>query len=260
MGEIENSYQALRAKRLLESSREFRARGKSVARCERCHLGAFACLCPWRREIDSGCDFVVLMHRNEIFKPTNSGRLIADLLPRNTHLFIWDRTQPDPQLLALLNDPERECVIVFPSAEIDARPVASATISSDKTPTFILLDGTWKQSGRMFHLSRWLDALPCFSLPETLLRGYAVRKSHQEHFVSTLEAAGLCLQMVGEQAQSELMFDYFSLFNLHYLATRGCYTPEIGELHARLKAQPAETSTADAEFISEASNADATSD
>lgn len=233
MGEIKNTYQALRARCLLDSSREFRARGKSVARCERCQLASFACLCPWRREMESNCEFVLLMHRNEVFKPTNSGRLIADLLPYNTHMFIWDRTQPDPHLLTLLNDPERECIIVFPSDDADTRPVTTTITASNKIPTFILLDGTWKQSGRMFHLSRWLDGVPCISLPETLLRGYAVRKSHQENYVSTLEAAGLCLQMVGELGQSELVFDYFSLFNVHYLATRGCYAPVVGELHQR---------------------------
>jgi hypothetical protein len=243
MTEPTNNYQILRQQRLLESSREFNARGKSVARCERCQLANFACLCPWRKALHSQCEFVVLMHRNEIFKPTNSGRLIADLLPRNTHVYTWSRTAPDAALLALLSDSRRDCFIVFPAGEADEAAVDKAEERrvvieippSDKITTFILLDGTWKQSGRMFHLSRWLDALPCLSLPENILRGYAVRKSHQEHYLSTLEAAGLCLLMAGEQVQSNVMFDYFSLFNLHYLATRGCYTPQHSDLHERLK-------------------------
>lgn len=243
MSEAANAYQLLRQQRLRESSREFKARGKSVARCERCQLASFACLCPWRRELESACEFIVLMHRNEIFKPTNSGRLIADLLPCNTHMYLWSRTQPEPGLLELLADPQRDCLIVFPVDAADAkggegvstRKVVTGVLPAGKIPTFILLDGTWKQSGRMFHLSRWLDALPCLSLPEKILRRYAVRKSHQEHYLSTVEAAGLCLQMAGEQIQSEVMFDYFSLFNLHYLATRGCYVPLQGELHERLK-------------------------
>lgn len=250
MTEQANNYQILRQQRLLESSREFKARGKSVARCERCQLASFACLCPWRKELHSQCEFVVLMHRNEIFKPTNSGRLIADLLPRNTHVHIWSRTQPEAELLALLSDPARECLIVFPADAPDTqvgtsqrvRNVVSELAPSTKILTFILLDGTWKQSGRMFHLSRWMETVPCLALPETVLRGYAVRKSHQLHYLSTLEAAGLCLLMAGETIQSEVVFDYFALFNLHYLATRGCYTPEYGELHQRLAmVDPAQT-------------------
>jgi DTW domain-containing protein YfiP len=223
MNESLNTYQMLREQRLQESSREFRARGKSVTRCERC-----------QNELESACEFVVVLHRNEIFKPTNSGRLIADLLPRNTYMFIWDRTRPDARLLELLQDPARDCFIVFPGDGTSERKVVTELEPSSKRKTFILLDGTWKQSGRMFHLSRWFDALPCLSLPNELPRGYAVRKSHQEYYVSTLEAAGACLQMSGEETQAQNFFDYFSLFNLHYLATRGCYAPEITELHKHM--------------------------
>lgn len=187
----------------------------------------------------SHCEFVVLMHRGEIFKPTNTGRLIADVLPHKTHVFLWQRTEPELALLALLKDESRQCFIVFPSdqqAESE-RQVYSTLPATDKTITFILLDGTWKQSGRMFNLSRWLDAVPSLSLPETLMRSYAVRKSHQDNYLSTVEAAGLCLQLAGELSQSELLLDYFALFNQHYLATRGCYRPQISDVHQRMTRQ-----------------------
>jgi DTW domain-containing protein len=160
--------------------------------------------------------------------------LIADIFPDNTHVFAWSRTEPDAELLCLLNDPQRQCFIIYPSAESETRAVYSTVPVSDKSPTFILLDGTWKQSSRMFHLSRWLDKVPVLRLPETLLRGYAVRKSHQDNYLSTVEAAALCLQVAGESRQSETLLDYFALFNMHYLATRGCCAPVIGELHQRL--------------------------
>ena len=229
-----NRYEQLRQRCCLESTRNFNARGKSVVRCEHCQLASFACLCNWRPSAVSRCDFVLLMHRDEIFKPTNTGRLIADIFPDNTHAFAWSRTEPDAELLRLLNDPARQCFIIYPAEDSETKAVYSAIPVSDKLPTFILLDGTWKQSSRMFHLSRWLDQVPVLRLPETLLRSYAVRKSHQDHYLSTFEAAALCLQVADEPQQSEIMLDYFALFNLHYLATRGCFAPVIGELHQRL--------------------------
>jgi DTW domain-containing protein YfiP len=236
--EFSNQYLRLRSQRLAESTREFLARGKSVVRCEHCQLAAFACICPWRPELSAGCEFVLLMHRDEVFKPTNTGRLIADVLPRQTHVFCWSRTEPAPELLALLADSRRHCVIVFPADanETGSKPrVLVREFPGDgKIITFILLDGTWKQSGRMFHLSRWLETIPCVLLPEALVRGYAVRKSHQEHYLSTAEAAGLCLEMAGEPRVANALQDYFQLFNMHYLGTRGVYTPEVGELHARM--------------------------
>lgn len=236
--EFSNQYLRLRARRLAESTRQFLARGKSVVRCEHCQLAKFACICPWRPELEARCEFVLLMHRDEVFKPTNTGRLVADVLPNQTHVFCWSRTEPAQELIELLADYSRHLVIVFPcDANEDGatrRELIAELPDDEKTITFILLDGTWKQSGRMFHLSRWLEGISCVVLPETLVRGYAVRKSHQEHYLSTAEAAGLCLEMAKEFHVANALQDYFHLFNHHYLATRGAFTPVIGELHQRM--------------------------
>lgn len=238
MSPPKNQFHRLRERCIAESTREFAARGKSVVRCERCQLAAYACICQWNPCLQSAAEFVLLLHRLEVFKPTNTGRLIADVLPEQTHVFCWSRTEPEQQLLDLLCDENRQCFLVFPAdtpeAKAKPREVFLQIPDSHKTPTFILLDGTWKQSSRMFHLSRWLEQVPCIVLPEGSLRGYAVRKSHQDDYFSTAEAAALCLQMVGESTNSQILLDYFQLFNEHYLATRGCYPPVIGELHQRL--------------------------
>lgn len=238
VGEFSNQYLHLRAQRLAISTREFLARGKSVVRCDCCQLAAFACICPWRPEFKTISEFILLMHSDEVFKPTNTGRLIADVLPEQTHVFCWSRTEPAQNLLDLLNDPLRRCVIVFPTEVSDVaskqRSLVTELPSDKKINTFILLDGTWKQSGRMFHLSRWLEAIPCVVLPEASIRGYAVRKSHQEHYLSTAEAASLCLEMAGERRVANALQEYFQLFNVHYLATRGASAPVIGELHERM--------------------------
>ena len=236
-----NQYHFLRERCLAEATVEFSARGKSVIRCERCQLAAYACICQWCPDLTSRCEFVLLMHRVEIFKPTNTGRLIADVLPTQTHAFCWSRTQPEQALLDLLQDSNRQCFIVFPADTPEAlakpREVFTQIPVNEKIKTFILLDGTWKQSSRMFHLSRWLEGVPCISLPEGGLRGYAVRKSHQADYLSTAEAAALCLQMMDEHNNSDILLNYFQLFNEHYLATRGCYPPVIGDLHQQLLKQ-----------------------
>lgn len=233
-----NQFLALRARRIAEATREFQARGKSVIRCVNCQLATYACICQWRPRLHARSEFILLMHRDEVLKPTNTGRLIADVLPVNTHVFCWSRTAPDETLLALLHDPQRRCLIVFPEeaneAATNARVLVDTLPQDERINTFILLDGTWKQSGRMFHLSRWLDAFPCVVLPEAEGRGYAVRKSHQDNYLSTAEAAALCLQLANEPLLAEALRDYFQLFNLHYVATRACVPPLPGEVHARL--------------------------
>lgn len=240
LNEYPNQYLRLRAQRLAQSTREFLARGKSVKRCDSCQLAEFACMCRWRPALNTHVEFVLLMHSDEVFKPTNTGRLIADVLPDQTHVYCWSRTDPDVGLLALLADSRRRCVLVFPaevaSTASHPRKVLYELPQDERVITFILLDGTWKQSGRMFHLSRWMDNVPCIQLPDSLMRGYAVRKSHQENYLSTAEAAALCLHLAGEQSVAAVLSDYFELFNMHYLATRASQPPVIGELHQRLMA------------------------
>lgn len=235
---VRNQFLVVRSRRIAEATREFLARGKSVIRCEDCQLAAYACICQWRPTLGSNSEFILLMHRDEVLKPTNTGRLIADILPAHTHVFCWSRTEPDEGLLKLLRDPQRRCLIVFPEeaneAAANSRELISELPRDDKINTFVLLDGTWKQSGRMFHLSRWLDEFPCVVLPTTDARGYAVRKSHQDNYLSTAEAAALCLQLANEEPIAATLRDYFQLFNLHYVATRACVPPQPGELHMRL--------------------------
>ncbi len=240
-----NQFHLVRAQCLAESTTLFLARGKSVIRCDLCQMASFACLCAWRPRLQSRCEFILLMHRIEVFKPTNTGRLIADVLPEQTHVFCWSRTEPAKELLDLLSDKSRQCFIVFPAnsnpdpnvinEEKVNRKIVNKIPSNKSIPTFILLDGTWKQSGRMFHLSRWLDDVACISLSDVLLgdyvKSYTVRKSHQDSYLSTAEAAALCLELIDEQNNSAVLLNYFQLFNLHYLATRACCPPEIGALH-----------------------------
>lgn len=236
-----NTYHQLRQQSLARATREFNARGKSVVRCPACLLAQKVCICAWKPQGNIQCEFVLLMHNEELFKPTNTGRLIADVFPGQTHMFCWSRTEPDAELIKLLRDPKRLPLIVFPDESrsyvfenVSEKDFSNSIFPADKKVTFILLDGTWKQGGRMLHLSRWLDDLLCLPLPEVGTKSYAVRKSHLDNYLSTAEAAAVCLDLCAENFSADVLRDYFAIFNLHYLATRGNYFPEITDAHRRL--------------------------
>ena len=217
------TYKRLRDQELAKATKPFNAKGKHVSRCKYCQLGAQACLCDYVPKIQSGVDFILLMHRNELFKPTNTGRLLADINP-HCHVHLWSRTQPEAALLEMINDPDRQCFIVFPSSSIQAdrpRPVYQHIPDTDKRTTFILLDGTWTQCSRMFSLGRWLDKIPVIELPKGRTKGYQVRKSLTDSQLATAEAGMLCLELAGESHNAGVLEHYFNVFNQHYLATRG---------------------------------------
>lgn len=249
-----HSVDRLRAHHAAQSTREFNARGVSVKRCRQCLLCEKTCVCHWRAAVadaeagTSAVDWVLLLHRDEIFKPTNTGRLVADLFPDHTHAFCWDRTQPDEALLALLQDPKRLCFIIFPSDDNAPRHSIAPTIdvpyqptSEKRKVTLILLDGTWKQARKMYRQSRWLNEVPLLDLKHLLsseslahLGNYRVRKAAEDGQLATCEAAAAALKGCGQDRAYAQLIDYFSIFNEHYIALRMNRTPQQLEAHRRI--------------------------
>ncbi len=218
-----------------ESTRAFNARGVTLKRCQSCQLGLNTCICHWRKTASCQLQFILIMHRDEVYKPTNTGRLIADTFPHQCRAFLWNRTQPDEALLALLNDKNRHCQLVFPTADNEVREVherpASRTSESAPINTVVLLDGTWKQARKMYSQAQWMKHLPLLDLSSTLTRSeqswgnYRVRQACEAGQLATAEAAALALAANAETAASRHLLNYFSVFNEHYVATRANTQP-----------------------------------
>lgn len=237
-----------------QSTRVFTARGYSMKRCVQCMLGLNTCICAWRQAASTGVEFVLLMHRDEVFKPTNTGRLIADLFPHNSHAYLWDRTQPPQELLVLLNDPRRHCLLVFPPQAGDGRRLESFPLPAPKEPppesqrtvTIILLDGTWKQARKMYSHSVWMKHLPLLDLSAAIteldgaLGHYRVRQACESGRLATAEAGALCLYAAGEQANSRRLLNYFAVFNEHYVAARLNRQPQPLPAHKELLSSAAQ--------------------
>ncbi len=232
-----NAYMQLRAQLLAASTRPFLARGISVNRCARCQLSQSTCICSWRVECQAQVEVVVLMHHDEIFKPTNTGRLIADILPKNTRCFEWSRTQPAQELLDMLADPQRYWLTLFPSDRNDKVVHESRdTLPRDRQLTLLLLDGTWRQASRMLRSSHWLKNLPQLNLPANAQGHYRIRQALQDGQLSTAEAAAMALQICGEHLAADVLFDYFHVFHQHYIAIRRTQSAQTdSDSHLRLQ-------------------------
>ena len=223
----------LRRQRLQESSKPFLSRGSRLKRCDNCQLGKDHCICQQLKKDHSHCDLILIMHRNELLKPSNSGRLIADTLPDITHAYIWSRTEPEPELLALLNQSNRQCLLVFPPKEDDPQESFNSLAVKqkldgewrDKKITLIMLDGTWKQARKMHAKSDYLKSIPILLLCEQDIADcagkYAMRQAHAPSLSSTCEAAIIALNGIGEQQASQTLQQNFTHFNNAYVASRG---------------------------------------
>jgi DTW domain-containing protein len=216
----EYTYHNLRRARLDKSTKPFNARGARLLRCERCLLGENFCICAQISPVNSTVDWLVLMHPDEVLKPTNTGRLLADLFPRNTWVFEWSRTVAPEGLLTLLQDPQRYVVMVFPAEScVPLCTVQSQANVSNLRLTLILLDGTWKQARKMCSRTPWLSHLQAIELPPQATQ-YGLRKTVHEGSLSTAEAAIGLLQHLDPPAAQSLQ-SVFVLFNQGYMLSRG---------------------------------------
>ncbi|MBW8756689.1 MAG: DTW domain-containing protein [Burkholderiales bacterium] len=233
----------LRAERLARSAKPFLARGGSTReRCERCRLPLTHCACTLRPAAAARAGVCLLMADIEPLKPTNTGWLVADVVP-DTFAFGWARTEVDPALLALLAEPAWQPLVVFPGEYAPAPRVIhelprDAAVGAARRPLFVLLDGTWSEARKMFRKSPYLDRFPVLSLRPEQVSGYALRRSRRDDHFCTSEVASLCLDLAGDAHASRALDAWLDVFTHHYVQARHQLPAAWdGEAHARLRAQ-----------------------
>lgn len=234
----------LRTARLAMATKPFLARGAALARCPACRLALSHCICDLQPVVGTRAGVCLLMGDIEALKPSNTGWLIADLVP-DTWAFGWSRTVVDPALLALLADPQWQPYLVFPGEYVapervvsSVGPVPGATATgTGRRPLFVLLDGTWSEARKMFRKSPYLEPFPVLSLQPGHDSNYRLRRSTRSDHFCTAEVAALCLDLAGEHAAADALADWLEVFTTHYLSIKaGLALDREDALHQRLRA------------------------
>lgn len=250
---MSHAFYQLREASLSTCTKAFKARGSIVKRCSNCQLALFACMCSWQLTRNSDIRFILVVHRKELYKTTNTGRLIADLFPESTSAYLWSRTEPDLQLLAEIKDSSRQLALLFPEKQEKAlkpseskpslkpaeqKPAQQQKTLDERPLTVILLDGTWKQASRMANLSAWLQGIERIGINTKEISQEQVsyiRKADHDFQLSTAQAAACILREQGKLENAELLEHYFSVFNQHCKATRSNIPPAISSSHIALE-------------------------
>ena len=252
----------LRSARIARSSKPFLARGGPRGeRCAGCRLLPSHCLCDLRPLLPVYAGMCLIMADIEPLKPSNTGWLIADVVP-DTFAFGWARTEVDPALLALLADPQWQPYLVFPGEFVDSARVHTQLIQpneagppqgelvppggsdprsggawgSSPRPLFVLLDATWPEARKMFRKSPYLDQLPVLSLQSEQLSRYKLRRSQRDEHFCTSEVAALCLDLAGEPLAAQTIEAYLDVFTNHYLHAKQQQAVDLQDAaHQRLR-------------------------
>ncbi len=227
----------LRSERRARSTKPFLARGGPKGkRCALCRLRPSHCLCAFRPELASRAGVCLIMADTEPLKPSNTGWLVADVVP-DTFAFGWARCEVDPALLDLLADPQWEPYLVFPGEFVaPERVVTSVRTSAKKQPLFVILDGTWPEASKMFRKSPYLNHLPVLSLQAGQLSRYKLRRSQQDAHFCTVEVAALCMALNGQEQAALTLEAYLDVFTHHYLQARQQLAADLqSAAHQRLR-------------------------
>ncbi|MDV7104334.1 tRNA-uridine aminocarboxypropyltransferase [Vibrio sp. TH_r3] len=220
--------------RLSISTKQFNARGCKVVRCQYCQIEQQYCICDYQPNMDSSLSALILMSPSEVLKPSNTGRLIADVI-KDTHVFQWHRTEPDNALLKLLESPSYCPVIVFPQQYVTEperiiRPLELEQLTLNKTSDdcltknkrllFVFIDSNWREAKKIFRKSSYLSGLPVLSILPDKVSEYVMRKSDNEHHLSTAEVASLVMEIAGDREAAKTLQAWFELFRESYLLSK----------------------------------------
>jgi DTW domain-containing protein YfiP len=145
-------------------------------------MQSMLCICALVPRIETRTRLVLVMHRTEERKTTNTGRLAAHCLPNSE---VWIRGRANEPAAAIDLDARSQSVLLFPHE--DAVPITRFA-NAPRPVTLIVPDGTWRQASRVRQRIPGLREVPCVSIPPDAPSEYRLRHESHREGLATLEA------------------------------------------------------------------------
>jgi len=152
------------------------------------HVGL--CFCASIPRLRTRTRVVLVMHRFEDRKPTNTGRLATECLENSETVIRGDDSGAPAEVR--FHETARP-VLLYPSR--DARPLEEFR-DADAPLTLVVPDGNWRQASKVKKRVRGLSEIPCAALPSGPPSAYRLRTAHLESGLSTIEAIARALGLL----------------------------------------------------------------
>src|SRR5678816_544974 len=128
-------------------------------RCAQCRMHESLCICGLVTPLETRTRLVLVMHRAEARKSTNTGALAARCIARSEIIVRGREDHPS----VFVADAKTRPVLLFPHE--DAVPLSR--FSASETPiTLVVPDGTWRQASKVRARVPGLRDIPCVCLPK----------------------------------------------------------------------------------------------
>ena len=214
-----------------------------TGRCDGCRLPPRWCVCGALPKVVAGVAVDILIHRREQWRPSSTGALLARALcDAKLHIYRPDpRSRESPVLPPALLRPGYECWVLHPQGE----PIGvEMPLTSRPLPVqVVLLDGNWREAGEMLRLinaaagaatREGTAPIRVVRLPGIAPGRFWIREAPAPGQLSTAEACGAILGVLGETAAAERLRLHFELHVWATLRARG----KVTEAEAYLAESP----------------------
>ena len=146
----------------------------------------------------------LLTHFKEFEKPSNTGRLVLDVMGDEAEQIRWDRMNPPIELLKEIE--AGGVALVYPGASY-ANDNDLSGISH-----FILIDGTWHEARKIHQRSPYLQKVRRVNLTPSGKSRYNLRKNQKESCLCTAECVIEILRNTGNNLVANQLEESFLLF------------------------------------------------
>ncbi len=194
-------------------------RANAALRCPRCRMHRSLCICALIPRLVTRTHLILVIHRYEDRKPTNTGRLAAECLsPSVSQVVVRGHEASPGDLLAIA--PRTRPVLLFPhEGARDLRDVSRE--HPDQPMTLIVPDGTWRQASKVRQRVQGLDAVPCVGLPLGRPSTYRLRAESRDAGLATIEAVARALGILEGPHVEDAMLRVFGAMVERTLWARG---------------------------------------
>ena len=139
----------------------------------------------------------LLTHQRELKKKSNTGRLVIGALGGQAKIVIWERTQPNEELLQVIS--AGNIALLYPT-ENSVLVADAPTINH-----YIVIVGTWQEAQKIYNKSPYLKDLPTVRVKANQKSVYTLRRNQKESGLCTAECVIETLRARGyEQPASNL--------------------------------------------------------
>lgn len=180
-------------------------RARRIPRCAACWLPPSLCVCELLVPLELRTKVVILVHHVERLKSSNTGRLVAKMVPNRIV-----RVHGDPAREPHAPLPEGPKLLLYPDP--NAIELSSTMNQGPIPPVLVVPDGSWPQARRMCRRDPIGKNAIMVKLPEGEPTRYGLRRNARTGTVSTMEAVARALGILEGHEIEEKMIAAFETF------------------------------------------------